>query len=1219
MDLSINQINRIRANNIRFKGMKGTLSADNIPVYKFIAPPHKNNQKVVLEIVALDKDRNGNYLPPDVDDISEIEFEGETLEIEQKDIKELSDGFAYRYKLQKVDTDGKVLSSSYEIDNFRSVKSKDGQEFNFIESGKFYGVTPKIGSMRHSFLDSDGVLEKGALKPYDPEFVRNHFNKLGGSIKGLTYLLKQGQLDPYTYIISTPDIGADGVSSHRYWPNNQYQCANMQDFKDFNFELFKKGKGYVADGAFTSQGLQSPMVQHVLKWGDKSPFYNMLKIGENPALGVLPNANMNVNDESNPYNHIGVRLVNSSYRDGYDCNKPTYIQFFDKRLVTEEQLKSNEPIKAYANKTTEDHYDITTHQDSVLPYYFEIDESDSRIKNKVKQFGPDNVLLFKDIENPDEFLKFNNFSITDKHHASGATYWDGNVDIIKMNLSNPTIDPKNRKGFEDARNYLYGVASFWTEAIQSDLLLRTAKLKPSGESLEVAKIIKNNGIENIDEIRATFNNAEYSILKQNKTAKDYVNEFPIQSIEVSPELSVIFAEPEFRKEFFTEELTQTLTTLVETIVRDSVPSNYKENEEYKAYVTKAYANEILRHAFVYALAHDKKDEVFSPSGEINLDVLKTITLKSFLDGKEATSPKEERKAIQNKLRVALNYFDTSKPEIACVMSNELKDITLEDFKMAETIIEQGKGGLNWRFDAAKDIADLDAVKSGDATMEEVWIGNSSTPGIQEFWSKFIQNIKKYNPSSYIVCEITCLGDFIKGYEDKATSAQQEAFDKKLSKKYNGVKLGDLPHEERMPYQKEMNFLAEINATTSSNYEKYFNNLSAFLGVNPEHGSDATGNAGNVGALKWNMETFLKYASPNIAMLSHMFVDNHDKPFLLHTLPLDMGLYLCNNVGGSEKYFNEITGNRNPKENISSKAIAVGQVMYETINELYKDDNDKKEKLIASLQNLVNGKRTPDSDPNYQRAEAFGFLPFEVTIRDMFKNAGLEDQDEIRKFHWNIMEKPAKQFESLWQVMNSLVGVPTIFNGTEYAQTGYETPSKNVYVGNRGQIRHDLKDKEGYKEHYEKMQAISGLSKDLQMTALSAGFPISCDVVENNSIWPVYKYDEKGSKVLSLITNVGVQTGVKSQDMDITIQPKELLSIPISKNGNCPFEEGTILKRMVYRDGKYETEENVEYKVQNGSLTRNDNQKIVIDDTVAYFYVPRKIPVAFQGSLYNQAH
>ena len=66
MDLSINRINL--KNNIKFKGMKGALRPDNIPVYRFIAPPHKQNEKVELEVALLQEAKGGIYKKPSKED-----------------------------------------------------------------------------------------------------------------------------------------------------------------------------------------------------------------------------------------------------------------------------------------------------------------------------------------------------------------------------------------------------------------------------------------------------------------------------------------------------------------------------------------------------------------------------------------------------------------------------------------------------------------------------------------------------------------------------------------------------------------------------------------------------------------------------------------------------------------------------------------------------------------------------------------------------------------------------------------------------------------------------------------------------------------------------------------------------------------------------------------------------------------------------------------------
>ena len=48
MDLSINNVNLNKKDNINFKGLMGEYNKDTVPVYKFTAPPHKNNEQVTL-------------------------------------------------------------------------------------------------------------------------------------------------------------------------------------------------------------------------------------------------------------------------------------------------------------------------------------------------------------------------------------------------------------------------------------------------------------------------------------------------------------------------------------------------------------------------------------------------------------------------------------------------------------------------------------------------------------------------------------------------------------------------------------------------------------------------------------------------------------------------------------------------------------------------------------------------------------------------------------------------------------------------------------------------------------------------------------------------------------------------------------------------------------------------------------------------------------------
>jgi len=1093
VDLSVNNINNSKK--VSFQGMKGALNKDNKFIFKFIAPPFDSkNEKVTLEIVSLEKDaKTDEYIKPEETNIISLPFNGDMpLEISQENMKVLAEtGFAYRYKIEPKKEGEK--EPRYVLDTFKKIPSSDNKTYwNIIEQGRNYGVTPKTGAMYHVFVDSNAILDKnGELinAQQNKDFVRNHFNKLGGSIKGLTYLLrKTDELAPYRYIISTPDIGADPTSSHKYWPNNQYQCANMSDFKEFNYELFKQGKGYIADGAFTSQSLQSPLIQHVLKWGENSPLYNMFKIDGRLNIGVLPD--LSGDDIEDIDSHIGVKLVNSPNKEGYEKDMPTYIQFFDDRLCSQAQQDSRELIDKYDIPNPKDHYDVVSHQDSVQPFAFEI----SPTSDKIDAFKGKNAILLKDLDSIGSFLEFPNYTISRKSQASGAAFWDGNVDIVKLNLSHAdSANPKDVEGLKNARKYLYDVATFWTEAIQSDLILNTAK----ADDKTLDEIVENNITDKeYMDILDSIENGTYKslVLEQNKTISEYIKDFPLQSIETSPELSAIFTQNEFKKELFEGVIFDTITALSNNII-DSLSAECVANPDYRTFVVKTLGNEIVKLLFVAAMNPNAINE----DGQVDLEVLKKVSLRFLQDGKIPTTATEEREQVVDKIRENITKIPSETlNQITARLKNEISRITLNDFVCAEALVMKSRAGLNWRFDAAKDIGDLDAIRSRKANFNEIW------DEVEDFWSNYIENVRKYNPSAYIISEITDLW----GLRD----LDSDAFDPKMlearekdPKRYEGI------HAFEIPYAKEMQFLELSGSTTSSNYDAYFNNLSEFAGVNPEKGSDATGKAGNIESLRNSINGFAGYVQPNIAMLSHTFVDNHDKPRLLHCLPLDMALYMSdveaeNSARDGEPIVNqmklralkELGLSTKNADKISSKAVAVAKLMQSEINAQYGDSKEAK-KLNAAVLDLMQGKKFDEKGKllgaNYRRSQAFGTLPYEVTIRDVFKNAGINDEEKIREFNYKLMENSMKLQERTWQMINAVVGTPTLFNGTEFAQTGYETPNKNVYVGNRGRIMHELKDVPGFREFYQKTQAISSLYLQPGLSAIRDGFPVVLKTVK----------------------------------------------------------------------------------------------------------------------------
>ena len=1320
MDLSINSIKTGKT--LNFLGVKGDLDSKNTQVFRFSTSSYKKNEKPYLEIMFLKKKYNDKGIIDSNDYAADFAIrepfnDKTTIEIPQDKVKELGyDAFAYRYVY--VNENGEEREA---LDLSKTISIND-QKMNFVEIGSSYGVTPKAGAMYHAFIDSVGYNPQ-KIDSKAKDFVRTHANKLGGSIKGLTYLLKQGYFDSYKYIISTPDIGADPTSPHKYWPNNQYQCTNLQDFKDFNYELFKLGKGYVADGAFTSQSLQSPLVQHVLKWGKQSPFYYMLKVNDKMQLGVLP-------ESEEAQKNVGIRLLNSPLSKNYNAKKPTLMQFVDDRLLDDAQRADNQkPIDKYGIPNPKDHYDSVGYNDTIHPFYFEIPKD--QFDEKLPVFKGQDYIMYKDLslDEKQKLFEFAGGDLTQRYLAQDATFWDGNVDIVKMNLSNPNQAIKEDvDGFNAAREYLLGVATYWTEAVQSDLLRRTAQLNMD----EMFEIAKNGGVTKeeyeavLDNI--TKNNFVSPIVENSKTIDTYVSEFPLQSLETSPELSAIFSQPQFNNELLENGTKDIVMDYVKSIIHNAVPYEYKENDEYKEYVKKAYVNEILRTIYAQALLPGSVDE----NGDIDIEKLRDEATLKYIQSKafsEPTTAEIERKQVVNYIKTRLRKVDNTLIERK--IAKELEHVQLGDFELAESIILQTKSGLNWRFDAAKDIGDLSKTPKNNPSIkfQNLWNGTNQEGGVQNFWEEFVSRIKEYNPASYIIAEITTFGDYYEwldydsmmNYDEKLANsfltnlkrnideygqeqkliqfanifadtnqpynarkdaynqAQQLIRELNISDKFEVLR----DYENNLPWVKEQNFLSQIGASTSSNYDKYFNNISFFVGVDPEHGDEknAKDNVANINKLKTQTDRLLVNIQPNNTLMSHNFVENHDKPRVLHTLPLDMRLVVAGlnlntqyrpiksleglaknqpNLKDTEsdefkqlgvekqeeiKKKNEEEINRVNALNESQKgvrkeiedllgtkdlnaynpmAMAVGLMYSHKIDELSSLTNEDKEKLHKSLVKLCTGEK--NGVPNSYRARAFGFLPYEITIKDLFYGAGIKDESKIEKFNLEVMDEPMYLEDKLWQVLTMLTGVPTIYYGNEYAQTGYETFSKNDLVGNRNRALHERKDNSLFSNFYNKMNAISKLSEDPRLSALRNGFAESLEIAKSGDIemYPIFRKDERDSQVISVITNFGLKKNTLSKDLgykfSVPLEPKKVPAIELHNKDNiCPLDSGTKLKRMVYSANKksYITE-NVNYTIEDSKIVRADGKDIVINDTTALFYVDNKLKSRYMP-VYNGAH
>lgn len=1094
--------------------------------------------------------------------------------------------FGIRYAVYTKDNEGNIKETSYYTDSTGSVISDGDNNFTVVSTRM---GTPKIqGNMNHSFTDAVGSVRRlrnadgTKLKPEDYDKMaannrKNHVNRLGGNISDLKDNL-DGIYKPYKLIMTTPLIGGGMASSHEYHPANQFKVSGgmgtTKDFLDFQIACFEKGKGYVSDGAFTSQGLEGLQLNEALMFKDSKFKYWFKNPSEDGfKLGVLPDIDTD---------HTGIRIVNPKNVEGYkyNPNQPSYLQFYDTRLTSKEQLGDySKLIDGYDIKSSDDPYEITNHNDAVLPNKFEIDPSSKAYKGEtygtLKEWNKKGKL--EAVLSPSNRA----YSLVKKGEVGGFTGWDGNADLVKMNLSNHINDINYKEGCNQARNHLINIARYWTEETRNALIMNIANNvhnKGKGKSEETDKYLKEiNERYELEEGRLSEiykrilkeKDAEkyegqnvpksynYKIADDNRPARELLQEeilnFPLESLNYSPELLGILSTPYITprpsangnpgaskkeiykdavnngntklspamQEVYTKVLPSLINQLMFDIQQEQTDNKNKTGpnrknllilngdsvDEYTPmgkYFLSMAIDDIMEFFITEALFEDDtfpsankehKNYDFYDKENQTEGSFKNLTLRKL--GIPVTSEEDTANAVAKKLLKGLKNFQDNKAEeygkFKEYLTKKYYKLDLEDYKIAEAAVEQTGAGLNWRFDAAKDVTDWDGVKERTITSEQAW------DDVIDIWKPFMKEVRKYNPSSYVVAEVTSLHDF------------------------DNYNWGNFENADKA----ESIFYEETGATTGSNYSTFFGLYPKLFGQNVEEGNYDTNTYRSIGNFLTSVENFIHPESKKGRMASefiegsHVFLDNHDKPRAAHLMAVDAKLFWSDfDKGENKEYIKraEKVLQRKYNDNMSSKAVAVAEKYYEYFDKQMRKtgfDEDDIKIMKGAISHLANGykyKSETDAHPNYKKADAFGAAPYEYSIADVIEQAevmGLEINDRDKRLLYDgVRHEMVAPYMSkmipLYEIMTGAVGIPTIYSGDEFAQTGCETKSKNWFLANRNFIRHDWLEENRKEDVYSfntRMNQIASLNEKPGMSPLSGGttvviVPTDSDIVNS---------------------------------------------------------------------------------------------------------------------------
>lgn len=585
------KINSLHTNSISFKGYNKVKDEKGQNVHHFYLPTDKSTySQLILELAPVKK--VGNYWVADDKNIFPVDMPKDSIDIDFGDYFNEKQPVGYRFR----------SGSTYFNDAGIKASVKDGTPFTVLfdkrtsvnKGGTMTLIVPDSYNVGYKFgLDGKPV----KITPSDKEYalnnderaeksLRTHSNSIGGNFAGIAQKLPELKAAGVKRIVSTP-FTKDDISSHKYWTETSYQIAKSfgteHDFKLLQQQIFENGMNWVADGAFVNEGVQGPHFQHVLAYGENSPFYHWFKasgLKTGPLkLGIFPEK----------HDCVGFKFVNPekfirkvdgeveiTKNPNYDSSKPTYIQIFDRNLASAaQQNDSQNLIRNYENTNIDGKpFAINTHNDTVYPHYFDVKDFDNIFKRLEKLAGETSSSDIYGYDVARQLLKGYNFSVVDKNQASGLEFWDGNIDIPKLNFYLGNGDQraleslpfseredfmqKINEGVSMVQDHTVGAGRYLTRNIALINIEHAAQLlkdvpKDASKEAYLEKLKGNNFPETAErEIKDIFDNIvngsyKLKMTEGTESKRDFVTKnlmnFPLDTFECNPDLGAVLGSP----------------------------------------------------------------------------------------------------------------------------------------------------------------------------------------------------------------------------------------------------------------------------------------------------------------------------------------------------------------------------------------------------------------------------------------------------------------------------------------------------------------------------------------------------------------------------------------------------------------------------------------------------------------------------------------------------
>lgn len=616
---------------------------------------------------------------------------------------------------------------------------------------------------------------------------------------------------------------------------------SKDSLREFIGKSGQRGMKIYADGAFVNQGLNGVQMSANRMHGYKSPYWRWFKQGDEnqkggPAIfpnlthsklvyGILPTkTNEKTGLPELNRDRIGIRVINDPRNNSstYDSKRPTEIELYDPQLENE-----NGTPKQNANPPMLDS------SSSVQKYRFQVNPDELKSKKPIQnsKHPNDNLLEWNNFRlgTPDEdnsgvkwdgqintaMLNTKNPEVVN-YLNDAVGYWSRfvmNTHVRNVTQALNNSDVMKQSGHKNlSTDELAQMVKSITQTNDSEL---NSALEPFDKSKAkpLPKVI-DPSIDELDpqELKQIYEKVapDHEAAHNGKAfAKHLLKEVPMNVLPLPtmfkadlsyPALSDILSSGGKGKfaNFMSNTVLGNLSQIpllghVFRIVRNVIyprPFQLELGQKMQDVFSQLDANtqSKLRYGNIQSLLADKVGEVL---------------YLSLLTGKQ---PNEVR-AIINDPKALENAFYQGMPEhilkadpvaaskfIPALLKDRLKNLSSRQMgnlveeevhsldpklaAVAHAVLNQREAGLNWRIDAARDVADMNRVLETDNPKERAKVCEEEFDSMRRFWDKLTGSMREVFPKASIIPELTDIELLAgKGNEHVAQKIMKKMFEK----------------------------------------------------------------------------------------------------------------------------------------------------------------------------------------------------------------------------------------------------------------------------------------------------------------------------------------------------------------------------------------------------------------------------------------------------------